>query len=221
MDAPVVLLVPIKPLHLAKSRLRATATFGGRSPAGHMDLVLAMAGDTIAAARAADAVSEVVVITSDDRVIRCMAKAGVESILEPGPMGLNEALGLGFRTIDARSPGRLIGALNADLPALRPRDLSAAIRLGAGRRAFCRDRLGTGTTLLLAGRGEDLTPRFGPWSASAHAATGAIDLPGSWPSLRCDVDTENDLESALQLGLGEETRSLLATTAARQARTGS
>jgi 2-phospho-L-lactate guanylyltransferase len=221
MKAPLVLLVPIKPLSMAKTRLRASRGAGGRSPGAHMDLVLAMAMDTVAAARAAAGVARVVAITSDDRVIRAMAETGVGTIRETGLMGLNEALDLGSRTMHARNPALQIGALNADLPSLRSAELSAAVHLAAGRRAFCRDRSGTGTTLLLAGLGENLAPRFGPWSASAHLATAATELPGHWPSLRCDVDTESDLAVASSLGLGAQTQSMMATLVGGLPHTGS
>jgi len=221
MQEPVVLLIPIKPLSMAKTRLRASAATGGRSPGAHMALVLAMAMDTVAAARAAAGVAQVVAVTSDDRVIRAMTEAGVETILETGLTGLNEALDLGSRTVLTARPEVQDGALNADLPALRPAELSAAVHLAAGRHAFCRDRSGTGTTLLLAGLGEDLAPRFGPWSASAHLAGGATELTGDWPSLRCDVDTESDLGVASYLGLGPQTQSMFGTLEGSHAHTGS
>ncbi len=116
MKARVVLLVPIKPLSRAKTRLRASAPSGGRSLAEHMDLVLAMAVDTVVAARGAAGVAGVAAITSDRRVITAMTELGVETILEPGQLGLNDALDLGSRTVRATRPEVQIGALNADLP---------------------------------------------------------------------------------------------------------
>lgn len=217
----VVLLVPIKPLVLAKSRLRASPAAGGRIPAAHMALVLAMAMDTVVAARAAAGVGEVVVVTSDAHVTQAMTEAGVETIKETGVMGLNEALTMGSRAIHTRRPEVQIGALNADLPSLRPVELASALYLAAGRRAFCRDRSGTGTTLLLGGVRKSLDPRFGRWSASAHLASGAIELSGHWPSLRCDVDTESDLAVASSLRLGSQTQLTLAAFATDHAHTGS
>jgi 2-phospho-L-lactate guanylyltransferase len=215
LDAPVVLLVPIKPLAVAKSRLRASQK-GGRTPAAHRALVLAMALDTIAAAKTTRGVAKVVVVTSDDQVIREVSRLDVETIAEAGQMGLNEALDMGARVLRSSQPAIQIGALNADLPALQPAELSAALRQAAGHRAFSRDRHGTGTTLLLGAVGEDLAPRFGHWSASAHAASGATELTGRWPSLRCDVDTESDLSAAAELQLGAWTRSVLASAPSLQ-----
>ncbi|MGH3930680.1 MAG: hypothetical protein ACRDTF_11960, partial [Pseudonocardiaceae bacterium] len=104
-----------------------------------------------------------------------------------------------------------IGALQADLPALRPEELDCAVRdgLATGSRVFCTDRWGIGTTLLLAAPRLSLDPQFGPESAAAHRAGGARELSGSWPGLRCDVDTVADLAVAADLGLGPFTRSAL------------
>ncbi|HET9256225.1 MAG TPA: 2-phospho-L-lactate guanylyltransferase, partial [Pseudonocardiaceae bacterium] len=76
-------------------------------------------------------------------------------------------------------------------------------------RAFCADRAGTGTTLLLAPPGRALEPGFGPGSAAAHHASGARELTGDWPGLRCDVDTREDLAHARELGLGRFTSAVL------------
>ncbi|MER7280967.1 2-phospho-L-lactate guanylyltransferase [Dactylosporangium sp. NPDC000244] len=113
--------------------------------------------------------------------------------------------------------GRGLGvvALTADLPAMRPDDLEAALVAAAraGRRAFVPDLEGTGTVLLAAPAGEALAPQFGPGSAVAHLRSGAIRLDGAWPSLRRDVDTAADLDAASRLGLGAHTGQVLCTVA--------
>jgi 2-phospho-L-lactate guanylyltransferase len=70
------------------------------------------------------------------------------------------------------------------------------------------DAQGTGTTLLTAVDAE-LQPRFGPGSAEAHLAGGAVALTGRWPGLIRDVDTEADLRVALRLGTGPRTAAVL------------
>ncbi|MGW1676684.1 2-phospho-L-lactate guanylyltransferase [Saccharopolyspora sp. NPDC002376] len=195
------LIVPIKPLHLAKSRLLGAADGGARRPAAHAELVTAVALDTVAAARRAEGVAGVVVITSDPTLTAEFTAAGVEVIADSPAAGLNAALRHG----DAELQVARIGALQADLPALQPDDLAAAIRAAGADRSFCPDRHGTGTTLLLAEPGRPLAPRFGPGSADAHAESGAKPLLGPWDSLRCDVDTEADLRAARSLGLGPRT----------------
>ena len=67
------------------------------------------------------------------------------------------------------------------------------------------DADGTGTTLLATAPGSPVRPRYGPGSARAHRAAGAVELVGDWPSLRHDVDTAADLLAAASLGLGPAT----------------
>jgi 2-phospho-L-lactate guanylyltransferase len=59
--------------------------------------------------------------------------------------------------------------------------------------------------MLAASRGADLTPRFGPRSASQHRASGAIELRDASADVRCDVDTLDDLALAVELGVGAAT----------------
>jgi 2-phospho-L-lactate guanylyltransferase len=204
------LLVPIKPLHLAKSRLRGAADHGTHEPQAHADLVIAVALDTLLAARRAPGVSGVVVITSDPTLTAAVAAEGIEAIPDAPAAGLNAALRHGDAMLRRRNPAARVGALQADLPALRAEDLSAALNAAGEARAFCADRHGTGTTLLLAARGCALDPRFGPGSAAAHRDSGARVLLGRWDSLRCDVDTEADLRWAARIGLGVRTAGRLA-----------
>ncbi|WP_459718519.1 2-phospho-L-lactate guanylyltransferase [Actinophytocola sp. KF-1] len=198
MERGADLVVPIKRLDRAKSRLR-----GAVPPDQHAELVLALLVDTVTAAISADGVRRVLVVCEDERVPAALLGTGVECVDQRGLPGLNAALTFGAEAL--RTPASTVGALQADLPALRPADLSAAIEEAAGRRAYCADRPATGTTLLLAAPGEPLNPRFGPGSAGAHAATGAVRVGAGLPSLRCDVDTEDDLGAAAGLGLGVAT----------------
>ncbi|MFD9703605.1 2-phospho-L-lactate guanylyltransferase [Lentzea sp. NPDC059081] len=202
MRDEVDLLVPVKTLDRAKTRL--TSATGG-DPVRHAALALALALDTVSAAVATPGVRRVVTITSDPAVAAEVAALGVESIPEPAESGLNAALRHGARTLRSTR----VGALQADLPALRSSELQAALEAASGRRAFVPDRQGTGTTLLLAAPGGELDPRFGVGSAGHHRVSGAVALTGPWPSLRCDVDTEEDLRLALGLGLGAHTANAL------------
>lgn len=199
-DAPeddgVHLLVPLKPLHLAKSRLLAS-----RAPDGHAELVAAMALDTVAAARRAPGVSAVVVVSSDPVLTGELTAIGVEVLPDAPGAGLNAALRHGDELLRSRGVGR-IGALQADLPALRPPELGAVLTSAGTDRSFCPDLPGTGTTLLLAEPRLPLDPHFGAESAAAHSRSGAKTLHGPWESVRRDVDTAADLAAAAALGLG-------------------
>src|SRR5882757_1124655 len=161
------LVVPVKRLERAKSRLVGAADGGVGDRRAHTDLVVALALDTITAAAAADGVGDVVVVTSDPMLTAVLRTEGIRCVPEAEP-GLNEAYRHGASML-----GRHVGALQADLPALRSAELAAAIAAADGKRAFCPDRQGTGTTLLLSAPGEPLDPRFGVGSAQAHRASGA------------------------------------------------
>ena len=193
------LVVPVKRLDRAKSRLVGAADGGIGDRVAHEDLVVALALDTISAAADADGVGDVVVVTSDPMLTAVLRTEGIRCVPEAEP-GLNEAYRHGATVL-----GRHVGALQADLPALRSAELAAAIAAADGKRAFVPDRQGTGTTLLIGAPNEPLDPRFGVGSAAAHRSSGAIELIGDWPSLRCDVDTEADLAIAAELGLGPRT----------------
>ncbi|WP_019854905.1 2-phospho-L-lactate guanylyltransferase [Actinopolyspora mortivallis] len=205
MSCGVHLLVPIKPLRIAKSRLRAASP----TARAHAELVTALVSDTVLAARAAEGVAGVVVVTSDPTLDARFRAHGVEVIADSPDQGLNSALEHGARMLRERRPRARLGVLQADLPALRPAELDAAIAESAGQRAFCADRHGTGTTLLLARGDTDLRPGFGTDSARVHGHGGARRLARAAESLRCDVDVPADLGVAEALGLGEHTRSVL------------
>ncbi len=211
MTTAVDLVVPIKELDRAKSRLAAVvATW---ATADRRALVLALARDTLAAAVSADGVRRVLAVSSDPEAGAALRADGIEVVPDAPAHGLNPALRYGASLLLAADPVTRVGALHADLPALRSAELAAAVALAltvGGGRAFCADRAGSGTTLLVAAPGGPLDPRFGPGSAAAHAASGAWRLTGTWPGLRCDVDTPDDLAEAVRLGLGPATRRALA-----------
>jgi 2-phospho-L-lactate guanylyltransferase len=214
----VDLLIPVKPLARAKTRLRGVAE--GRADGGvsaseaHARLVMALVRDTLAAATGAAVVRRAVAICADEVVRTVLAADGVQTIPDEPAAGLNSALRYGEAVLRGADPAAPVGALQADLPALQPEELDCAVRTGlvTGGRAFCTDRTGTGTTLLLTPPGQPLNPCFGPGSAAAHRATGARELTGCWPGLRCDVDTAADLAIARTLGLGRFTRATLGST---------
>jgi 2-phospho-L-lactate guanylyltransferase len=189
------LIVPVKRLDRAKSRLRGAVPH-------HVELVLALLLDTVTAAHATAGVRRVLVVCEDERVPVALRPTGAECVDKRGLPGLNAALEYGYGVLRADDPHAVIGALQADLPALRSVELAAALTEAAGRRAFCADRAGTGTTLLLSAAGQPLDPRFGVGSAAAHTSSGAMAITAAVPSLRADVDTEEDLAVAAALGLG-------------------
>ncbi|MES9521685.1 2-phospho-L-lactate guanylyltransferase [Streptomyces capoamus] len=196
------LVIPLKPLTRAKSRLADTADDGVR-PA----LVLAFAQDTVAAALACPAVSDVAVVTDDERAGRELAALGARIVPDAPGSGLNAALAHGAAVVRDIRPGAPVAALNADLPALRAAELSRVLNAAAEfPRAFLADAAGVGTTLLAAGGDRALRPAFGADSRMRHRASGAAELTlAGVDSVRQDVDTGQDLRAALALGVGPYT----------------
>jgi 2-phospho-L-lactate guanylyltransferase len=198
-------VIPVKPLDGAKSRLRGAVPDGW-----HVELALSMVRDTVTAVLACPAVRDALVVTDDPAAARAAAALGARVVPDRPGAGLNAALRFGADVIAGVSRPR--AALAADLPALHPEELAAALAL-ARRRSFVADAEGSGTVLLAAPPGVALDPRFGAGSAAAHTASGARALAGDWPGLRHDVDTAADLQIALQLGPGPHTSALLGRVA--------
>jgi 2-phospho-L-lactate/phosphoenolpyruvate guanylyltransferase len=193
------LVVPLKPLIRAKSRLAETAGDGARA-----NLALAFAQDTVSAALACTAVRDVAVVTNDRLAAKELSALGARIVPDSPDAGLNPALAHGATTMRARRTETPVAALNADLPALQPEDLARVLDAAArSPRAFLADTAGTGTTLLSAMPGHELAPRFGPRSRARHRASGAVEIAlCDVESVRQDVDTEADLAAALTLGVG-------------------
>ncbi|AGJ57534.1 2-phospho-L-lactate guanylyltransferase [Streptomyces sp. FT05W] len=199
---PWSLVVPLKPLARAKSRL-------GRAvgEALRPRMALAFAQDTVSAALSCRAVADVVVVTDDPVAGAALNALGARVVRDAPAAGLNAALEHGARSVRARRPGAAVAALNADLPALRPAELGRVLEFsGAFPRAFLGDTQGIGTTFLSAMPGVELRPAFGGASRARHLSSGAVEitLPGL-ESVRRDVDTADDLEEALALGVGRFT----------------
>ncbi|WP_227025297.1 2-phospho-L-lactate guanylyltransferase [Streptomyces tsukubensis] len=199
------LVVPLKPLAHAKSRL-ADAVREGARPL----LALAFAQDTVAAALACAEVRDVVVVTDDAEAGRALAGLGAAVVADLPAAGLNAALAHGAREARARRPWAPVAALNADLPALRPTELGRVLTAASAfPRAFLRDAAEIGTTFLSARAGIELRPAFGGPSRARHTASGAAELfLDDVDSVRQDVDTGADLRAALALGTGPRTSEL-------------
>ncbi|MEU9335279.1 2-phospho-L-lactate guanylyltransferase [Streptomyces sp. NPDC048290] len=193
------LVIPLKPLARAKSRLADTASDTLRP-----SLALAFAQDTVAAALACPAVRDVAVVTDDALATRELSALGAGVLPDEPGRGLNAALEFGAAKVRTALPNTPVAALNADLPALRPTELARVLDAAAQfPRAFLPDAAGVGTTLLAAGPGMELRPAFGTDSRARHHASGARELVlDTVDSVRQDVDTGADLRAALALGVG-------------------
>lgn len=198
-DHRYVVLVPVKPAERAKTRLH-----------GHPRAALARAFalDAVGAALSARWVAAVHLVSDDADLVRAAAGLGAGAVPDLGAGDLNAALSRAAGLLRERGERGPVAAMLGDLPCLVPADLDAALEeaddLGGG---FVPDSDGTGTTLLAARH--TLAPRFGPGSRDAHATAGVPEVGLSAETLRRDVDTAADLESARALGLGAHTAAAL------------
>lgn len=193
-------LLPVKPPARGKSRLV------GLSDEGRVALASAFALDTAAACLRASAVGAVLAVTDDALFASALVGVGCAAIPDGVSDDLNGSLRLGAVEAARRWPALRPVALCGDLPALRPGDLDAALGLASemSGASFVADAAGTGTTLYSAPL-ERFAPSYGVDSARLHAESGAQALGGELISLRHDVDTLEDLRSAVRIGLGPRT----------------
>jgi 2-phospho-L-lactate/phosphoenolpyruvate guanylyltransferase len=206
-EIPLVwsLVIPVKVLAQAKTRLT------GLVAERRSRLVLAMAADTVAAALRADPVATVLVVTDDPEVGAVTGGLGAIVLADVPGGGLNEALAYGAGYAQRRWPGRGRCGLAGDLPAIRPAELAAVLRMAAGLgAAFVPDADGTGTALYAVAPGLPFRPRFGPSSRREHLDGGAIEISADETGtavvgLRRDVDTVDGLRAAAAIGLGPRT----------------
>jgi 2-phospho-L-lactate/phosphoenolpyruvate guanylyltransferase len=200
------LVVPVKPAAIGKSRL---APFAGDR---RTDLARAMALDTVGAALRCHHVAEVLAVTQDPESGAALAELGAVVVADEPHGGLNAALAHGAFRAWERRPGSPVGAMLADLPALRPAELEPVLEAALDYpHAFVPDAEEEGTTLYCATDRAAFAPRFGGPSRAAHRASGAVELVlPEIASVRRDVDTEGDLMAALGLGVGPRTRAAVA-----------
>lgn len=196
------LIIAVKRLAAAKTRLAPVFSAQTRE-----NVVLAMLLDTITAAAHVGSLRSITVITPDQAATAAATEVGANVLADPTPEGdpdpLNKAILTAERVV-AESCANIV-VLQGDLPALQTQELSDAVVAARDyQRSFVADRLGTGTAALCA-FGTALDPQFGPDSATRHRRSGAIELTGPWPGLRCDVDTPADLAAARRLGVGPAT----------------
>lgn len=203
-EARWAIVVPVKRLAVAKTRLADVADV-------RADLALAMALDTVAAARGCPVVELVVVVTDEPSAAEAVTRMGALVVADVPDAGLNPALRHGALAADETAAGCAVAALSSDLPALQAANLDGVLRAAAAHPScVVADADGTGTTLLTAQAAAAFAPRFGGGSRHAHMVGGAHDLTAlATASLRRDVDTIDDLRAAVELGVGPATAAAL------------
>lgn len=198
-------LIPAKPPHLGKRRLT------GVPPAFRSALATAFALDTIAAVQMCPSITAAWLVSTDSALAAAVARLGVATVADPetDDASLNAILLAAMRELGLGDDAAVV-VVPADLPAMTSEDLEEALRLWDGLGpAFVADAEGSGTTLYVA-RVADFDPHYGPGSRKAHVGAGVSELPLWLKSIQQDVDDVRDLDAAVALGVGAQTRGVLA-----------
>jgi 2-phospho-L-lactate guanylyltransferase len=198
--------IALKGLAAGKSRLSPHLTDRERA-----DLVVAMAGDVVAAARASAAFGRILVVTPEPDLAWRLG-SDVVVLPERRACGLDDA----YRRAIRAAGHRPLALVAADLPGLRAEDLDLLVTTAeevAGP-VVVADTDGTGTTVLASTMPGRLEPRFGTGSRAAHVAGGAADISDACSSrLRHDVDTWAALTALGTDDVGPHTRRWLGIVA--------
>lgn len=195
----VGVIIAVKKLSAAKTRLAPLLSGDIRE-----HIVLAMLVDTIAAVHGVSGIASVTVVTPDPDAVSVVRQFDATVMSDPTPGGhpdpLNNAVTVAWRSVVTHTPNVLV--LQGDLPAVKSTEIAGALMAArTNRRSFVADRHHAGTSALFA-FGCPPAPRFGADSARRHRNSGAVELIGDWPGLRCDIDTPDDLLEARLAGLG-------------------
>jgi 2-phospho-L-lactate guanylyltransferase len=183
----VHVLVPVKRLHGAKSRLAASY-----EPAERRALALCMSAGVVAAARAARGVERVWVVTSDPEVALLGAP-----LLDDGGLPWNEGLEHAIGLLDPMPAAVAIVA--GDLPLVAAVDVEALIAAIPARGIAVARAHDAGSNALGLRPPAVLVPNFGlPGSAAVHVErarhAGLEAVVIDRPALAHDVDTPQDAE---------------------------
>lgn len=181
-----VILIPVKRLAEAKSRLAAPL-----SPADRRRLGLTMLADVL---RATEKWTNRLIVTSDPDAEAVGLAFGCALVPDAG-RGLNDAVAAGTARAVASGATALL-VLPADVPLVASDDVTGLFAADADVAVAASDD--GGTNALLRRPPDVLGTRFGPRSAAVHEALAreaglrvrTLDLP----SLRLDVDDLADLE---------------------------
>jgi 2-phospho-L-lactate/phosphoenolpyruvate guanylyltransferase len=182
----VQLLIPVKRLAAAKSRLSSDAAT--RHAAAEW-----LFHRTVEVATACLTRDQVVVLTADEHVARQSTRLGVHVMHDPAP-DLNSALHVGIRALQRQQEAVSIVVLVADLPRLEPDDLRSVLPELVRGAVPCHvpDHHGTGTTMVFLPPGSRVPMVFGADSARQFTRLGSVAVTGAPRRLRTDLDTPAD-----------------------------
>jgi 2-phospho-L-lactate guanylyltransferase len=141
----------------------------------------------------AEAGASVVIVTGDDEVRSWASESGFGLVDEPDPPGLDAAAAAGLDTV--RGPWMVV---HADLPAIAPEDIDAAVALLGGRSVLAPSH--DGGTSLIAGSTAAFPFSYGVGSFHRHLAAVPDAAVLIRPGLALDLDRPSDLDAIQRLG---------------------
>jgi 2-phospho-L-lactate/phosphoenolpyruvate guanylyltransferase len=208
--ASPVLLLPVKRLDAAKSRLA-----GLRQRYERRGLVLAMLADVTSAALRAGLHPRV--LTPDPAVMQIVGELGATASFEPAGAGsLNQALAHEVKSLPGVASVLIV---LPDVPLIQAEDFLAMMEASRDRTVddpavlLWPDRRRRGTNAMLVRPPDGLSPAFGPNSFARHLAiaadSGVTTRVMHAPRVALDVDTRGDVVALLERRGAPRTRRFL------------
>lgn len=210
MSKRIWAIVPVKPLHLSKSRLAGVLDAPARAA-----LTQRLLGHVLTTLGQTPGLTGCLVVSQDPTVRSLAQDYQAWPLDEAAPLDLNRALATATRqALAVGADGVLI--IPSDLPFVTPTDVSALLT-NTARLVMCPDRWQQGTNALLVRDPADFPFSFGPDSLRRHQE---IARRLGWgvtiiitPGLTFDLDTATDWRLFTR-------RSLLLSEAAQSAKLG-
>jgi 2-phospho-L-lactate guanylyltransferase len=189
-------IIPVKPLKRAKSRLADALTAEQRH-----EFAALMYRQVLAVAQAAQGIAGILVISRDTQALAIARDAGVKTIQESSPSELNPALHRAMGVAKLwRAESTLI--LPADLPFLTVTDLEAILALGRDLQegmVIATDKDRDGTNAMLVKPPDVIAFEYGDGSFSRHMASaqavGVEVREYASETIALDIDTVDDLHA--------------------------
>jgi 2-phospho-L-lactate/phosphoenolpyruvate guanylyltransferase len=214
-------ILPVKRFAEAKARLSDDLSAGTRRA-----LTESMVTDVLMALRRAEAVDEVLVVTSDPTAEAIGHGYGASVVADDVEEGQSAAARIGIEHALEQGAARVL-LVPCDCPALDPVQLTELLdRPTLGRSVtLVPDRHGTGTNALVLVPPDVIVPAFGQDSRTRHeqaaADAGVPCVVEHVQTLLIDVDTADDLVALRQLladhrGGAAHTRGMLSRLAGRE-----
>ena len=189
----ITIIIPIKPLAVAKSRLAPVLSDDERA-----GLVMAMAKDVLEAVLSAESAKSPLIVSADNTILQLAEAAGCQILQDDDANGYNEAAALGVAQAEKDgAEGILI--LPADLPLITAADVKLLLRsISAPCVVIAPDQDEEGSNALAIAPPTAMKTAFGTGSFQRHCEDAArlglsLEVVNS-PGLALDIDTPDDLE---------------------------